>query len=311
MQIVKELAELTPKQETMLTIGVFDGVHLGHQHLIKRLNKQAAERRLQSGVVTFRGHPQEVLYPQIELTFLTTIEERIGLIQNLGVELIATIPFTPEIAQLSARQFISLLKEQAKMQGLVIGPDFALGRGREGNATVLKALGQELGFTVTSVTQLTVAGQVVSSTLIREALSRGDMKQVTRLLGRHFTLSGVVVTGSKRGKSLGFPTANIAPEPGRALPPDGVYVTWAEVDNELYRAATNIGVRPTFNGGERMIEAYVLDFNGDLYGRKVALQFIERIRDEIHFATTEELQRQIDSDVERARAILKQKRGSS
>jgi len=311
MQIVKELAELTPKQETMLTVGVFDGVHLGHQHLIKRLNKQAAERRLQSGVVTFRGHPQEVLYPQIELTFLTTIEERIGLIQNLGVELIATIPFTPEIAQLSARQFISLLKEQAKMQGLVIGPDFALGRGREGNATVLKALGQELGFTVTSVTQLTVAGQVVSSTLIREALSRGDMKQVTRLLGRHFTLSGVVVTGSKRGKSLGFPTANIAPEPGRALPPDGVYVTWAEVDNELYRAATNIGVRPTFNGGERMIEAYVLDFNGDLYGRKVALQFIERIRDEIHFATTEELQRQIDSDVERARALLKQKRGSS
>jgi riboflavin kinase/FMN adenylyltransferase len=311
MQIVKELAELTPKQETMLTIGVFDGVHLGHQHLIKRLNKQAAERGLLSGVVTFRGHPQEVLYPQIELTFLTTIEERIGLIQNLGVEFIAILSFTPETAQLSARQFISLLKEHAKMQGLLIGPDFALGRGREGNATVLKALGQELGFTVTSVPQLTVAGQVVSSTLIREALSRGDMKQVTRLLGRHFTLSGVVVTGSKRGKSLGFPTANIAPEATQALPPDGVYVTWAQIDNELYRAATNIGISPTFNGGERMIEAYVLDFNGDLYGRKVALQFIERIRDEIHFATAEELQRQIDRDVKRARALLKQKRGSS
>lgn len=309
MEIVKELAELTPKQETMLTIGVFDGVHLGHQHLIKRLKKQAAERGLLSGVLTFRGHPQEVLYPQMALTFLTSLEERISLIQNLGVEFIAVLSFTAETAQLSARQFVSLLKEQLKMQGLVIGPDFALGRGREGNATVLKALGQELGFTVTSVPQLTVEGQLVSSTRIRETLSRGDIKQVARLLGRHFTLSGVVVTGGERGRVLGFPTANIAPEPGRALPADGVYVTWARVDSKLYRAVTNIGVRPTFGGGERTIETYVLDFNGDLYGRKVALQFIERVRGEIQFATPEELQQQIDSDVERARALLKQKRG--
>ncbi len=309
MQIVKELAELTPKQETMLTIGVFDGVHLGHQHLIKRLKKQAAERGLLSGVVTFRGHPEAVLYPQMELAFLTSLEERISLIQNLGVEFIAVLSFTPELAQLSAREFVSLLKEQLKMQGLVIGPDFALGRGREGNATVLTALGQELGFTVTSVPQLTVEGQLVSSTRIRETLSRGDIKQVARLLGRHFTLSGVVVTGGERGRVLGFPTANIAPEPGRAVPADGVYVTWARVDSKLYRAVTNIGIRPTFGGGERMIETYVLDFNGDLYGRKVALQFIERVRGEIQFATPEELQRQIGSDVERARALLKQKRG--
>lgn len=309
MQIVKELAELTPERETMLTIGVFDGVHLGHQHLIKRLNKEAAERGLLSGVVTFRGHPQEMLCPEIELTFLTSVEERISLIQNLGVEFITILSFTPEIAQLSARQFVSSLKEQLKMQGLVIGPDFALGRGREGNATVLNALGQELGFTVTSVPQLTVEGQVVSSTLIRQALSRGDMKLVARLLGRHFTLSGVVVIGGERGRLLGFPTANMTPEPSRALPPDGVYVTWAGVDNELYPAVTNIGIRPTFGGGERTIEAHILDFNGDLYGGKVALQFVERVRGEIHFATPEELQRQIDRDVERARALLKQKRG--
>jgi riboflavin kinase/FMN adenylyltransferase len=309
MQIVKELAELTPERETMLTIGVFDGVHLGHQHLIKRLNKEAAERGLLSGVVTFRGHPQEMLCPEIELTFLTSVEERISLIQNLGVEFITILSFTPEIAQLSARQFVSSLKEQLKMQGLVIGPDFALGRGREGNATVLNALGQELGFTVTSVPQLTVEGQVVSSTLIRQALSRGDMKLVARLLGRHFTLSGVVIIGGERGRLLGFPTANMTPEPGRALPPDGVYVTWAGVDNELYPAVTNIGIRPTFGGGERTIEAHILDFNGDLYGGKVALQFVERVRGEIHFATPAELQRQIDRDVERARALLKQKRG--
>jgi riboflavin kinase/FMN adenylyltransferase len=309
MQIVKELAELTSEQETMLTVGVFDGVHLGHQHLIKKLNEQAAERKLLSGVVTFRGHPEEVLCPQIKLAFLTSLEERISLIQNLGVEFTAILSFTPEVAQLSARQFVSSLKEQLKMQGLVIGPDFALGRGREGNATVLNALGQELGFTVTSVPKLTVEGQVVSSTLIREALSQGDMKRVARLLGRYFTLSGVVVTGSKRGRLLGFPTANIAPQPSRALPPDGVYVTWAQIDNKLYRAATNIGVSPTFDGGERMIEAYVLDFNGDLYGCQVTLQFIERIRDEVHFATPEELQQQIDRDVEIAKAVLKKKRG--
>ena len=304
MQIIEQLAELSPNQETMLTIGVFDGVHLGHQHLIEKLKEQAAEKGLLSGVVTFREHPQEVLSPQTQLTFLSSLEERINLIRNLGIEFIAALPFTLELAKLGTRQFISSIKEQLKMRGLVIGPDFALGRGREGNAAVLSTLGQELGFTVTSVPYLMIEGHVVSSTLIREALSCGDMKGVARLLGRNFSLSGMVVTGDDRGRALGFPTANIVPESNRALPADGVYVTWARVDDEIYKSATNIGFSPTFGGRERTVEVHLIDFSGDLYGRQLTIQFVERVRGEVRFTTPEELKRQIDSDVQRARAIL-------
>lgn len=304
MQIIEQLAELSPNQETMLTIGVFDGVHLGHQHLIEKLKEQAAEKGLLSGVVTFREHPQEVLSPQTQLTFLSSLEERINLIRNLGIEFIAALPFTLELAKLGTRQFISSIKEQLKMRGLVIGPDFALGRGREGNAAVLSSLGQELGFTVTSVPYLMIEGHVVSSTLIREALSCGDMKGVMRLLGRNFSLSGMVVTGDDRGKALGFPTANIVPESNRALPADGVYVTWARVDDEIYKSATNIGVSPTFGGKERTVEVHLIDFSGDLYGRQLTIQFVERVRGEVRFTTPEELKKQIDTDVQRARAIL-------
>lgn len=304
MQIIEQLAELSPNQETMLTIGVFDGVHLGHQHLIEKLKEQAAEKGLLSGVVTFREHPQEVLSPQTQLTFLSSLEERINLIRNLGIEFIAALPFTLELAKLGTRQFISSIKEQLKMRGLVIGPDFALGRGREGNAAVLSSLGQELGFTVTSVPYLMIEGHVVSSTLIREALSCGDMKGVMRLLGRNFSLSGMVVTGDDRGKALGFPTANIVPESNRALPADGVYVTWARVDDEIYKSATNIGLSPTFGGKERTVEVHLIDFSGDLYGRQLTIQFVERVRGEVRFTTPEELKKQIDTDVQRARAIL-------
>ena len=301
---MEELAELSPNQETMLTIGVFDGVHLGHQHLIEKLKEQAAEKGLLSGVVTFQRHPQQVLAPQTQLTFLSSLEERLNLIRNLGIEFIAALPFTLELAELGARQFISSIKEHLKMRGLVIGPDFALGREREGNAAALNALGQELGFTVTSVPYLMIEGHVVSSTLIREALSRGDMKGVARLLGRNFSLSGMVVTGDDRGKALGFPTANIVPESNRALPCDGVYVTWARVDDEIYKSATNIGGSPTFGGKERAVEVHLIDFSGDLYGRQLTIQFVERVRGEIRFTTPEELKRQIDRDVQQARAIL-------
>jgi riboflavin kinase/FMN adenylyltransferase len=305
MQLIWELGSWTPEVGTTLTIGVFDGVHLGHRHLIEELKREAAERGLLSGVVTFRRHPQEVLAPEAKLTFLTTLEERIDLIRSLGIELIVPLSFTTELAQLSARSFVSLLQQHLRMQGLVLGPDFALGRGREGDAVALNALGQELGFSVTSVPYLRVGGQVVSSTTIREALSRGDVEAVSRLLGRYFSLSGAVVSGVERGRSLGFPTANIALEPGRALPADGVYIARAYIDGEIYMAVTNIGVRPTFGGGEWTVEVYILDFHGDLYGRKLTMELVQRVRGEMYFATPEELKMQIERDVQRARAVLR------
>ena len=303
--MISELANFRPERGTLLTIGVFDGVHLGHQHLIEMLNQQAAARNLLSGVVTFSRHPRAVLSPQTKLARLTTLEERTSLFKSLGVDLVVPIPFDSEVAKLSAREFVAILQEHLRMQGLIIGPNFALGRGREGNVDALKALGQELGFTVEVVGPLTVGNHMASSTAIREALSRGDMETTSKLLGRHFSLSGVVVGGRERGQVLGFPTANLEVDSEHALPADGVYATLGHIGDKVYRSVTNIGMRPTFNERERTIEVFLIDFAGDIYGQKLTIDIIERLRGEMKFAGSEELVAQISKDVERAREILK------
>jgi riboflavin kinase/FMN adenylyltransferase len=245
-----------------------------------------------------------VLLPQSKLPFLTNLEERLELIGNLGIEFIVPLSFTQELSQLSARQFISLLKEHLRMRGLVIGPNFALGRGREGDVSLLTSLGREMGFPVTTVPYLRMEGQAVSSTAIREALSYGDVERASRLLGRHFALSGMVVSGVERGRELGFPTANIATEPERALPADGVYVTKAHIGGEVHKAVTNIGFRPTFGGEGRTVEVYLLNFAGELYGQRLTIELVGRLRGEVQFATAEELRAQIGKDVEQAKAVL-------
>jgi len=304
MQIEQELAELSPGRDMLITIGVFDGVHLGHKHLISQLKEQARQQNLLSGVVTFRQHPQAVLSPRTRLPFLTDLSQRISLLKNEGVEAVVTLSFTRELAQLTAREFISLLKEYLRMRGLVIGYDFALGRDREGGSGTLHALGQAMNFTVTVVPPLILDGEVVSSTAVRNALANGDMKRVHKLSGRYFSLHGRVVTGVGRGVQLGFPTANLGVSPEQALPADGVYATWAHIDNKAYPAMTNIGQRPTFGGGERTVEVYVLDYHSDLYEHEMKIDVIERLRDEKKFATAEELKRQIAEDVKQGRAIL-------
>ena len=225
MQLLEDLKWSAPERETILTIGVFDGVHLGHQHLIASLREQASKRGLLSCAITFREHPQVVLSPQSKLTYLTTLEERTYLLKSLGVEFIAVLSFTWKLSQLPARQFMTLLQDQFKMQGLVIGLDFALGRGKEGDATALQALGRELHFTVEVVPPLMLEGQIVSSTAIRAALAQGDVSLVRELLGRFFSLTGEVTGGDGRGRLLGFPTANLALSPDQALPKDGIYAT--------------------------------------------------------------------------------------
>ena len=306
VQLVSELSAFTPERETLLTIGVFDGVHLGHRHLIKKLTQQAAEGNFLSGVVTFSSNPKAVLSPQTKMARLTTIEERIGLLRKLGVDLVVPLTFTAEVAALSAREFVLYLKRYLKMRGLVIGPNFALGRGREGNAAALQSLGQELGFTVEIVKPLMGEGSLVSSTAVRETLARGDMKTTTKLLGRYFSLSGPVVGGAERGHHiLGFPTANIQLDPEQALPEDGVYATLARVGDEVHQSVTNIGVKPTFGKGERTVEVHILGFSGDLYGQKLTIELVERLRAEMKFAGPEELSAQIKKDVEQAKTILK------
>jgi len=306
VQLVSELSSFTTERETLLTIGVFDGVHLGHRHLIRTLTQRAAEGNLLSGVVTFSSNPKGVLSPQTKMARLITLEERIGLLRRLGVDLVVPLTFTTEVAALSAREFVLYLKKYLKMRGLIIGPNFALGRGREGNAATLQSLGQELGFTVEVVKPLMVENTLVSSTAVRKALARGDMKTTTKLLGRYFSLSGPVVGGAERGHHiLGFPTANIQVEPEQAIPEDGVYATLTNIGDKVQQSVTNIGVKPTFGKGERTVEVHILGFTGELYGQKLTIELVERLRAEMKFAGPEELSAQIKNDVERAKKILK------
>lgn len=304
MQVETELAKFSPKKDMLLTIGVFDGVHLGHRHLIAKLTGLARQQGSQSGVITFRRHPREVLAPRTSLPFLTDIERRIELLRNEGVEAVISLSFTPELAKLSPQEFLGLLKKHLRMRGLVIGPDFALGRNREGNTDALHHLGQEMGFSLTVVPPLLIDGEVVSSTAIRQALAKGDMKRAQKLMGRSFSLHGRVVRGDRRGVELGFPTANVETDREQALPADGVYTSRAYIDAQAYPAMTNIGINPTFGGDRRLVEVYIMDYEGDLYGRDLAIDIIERLRGEIKFDTPEELKKQIAEDVKRGKAIL-------
>ena len=304
MPVEEELARLSPEKDTLLTIGVFDGVHLGHKYLISQLKEHARQQNLLAVVVTFRRHPQEVLSPQTKLPFLTDLDERTNLLKNEGVDTIITLPFTREFAQLSAREFVSLLKKYLRMRGIVIGPDFALGRNREGNANTLRTLGQDMNFSVTVVPPVVINDEVASSTAIRKALADGDMKKVHQLIGRSFSLHGHVITGAGRGVELGFRTTNLDIDPEQALPADGVYATWAYVDDRAYQSMTNIGKCPTFGYNERTVEVYLLNYDSDLYGRELKIDIIERLRDEKQFDTVEELKKQITEDVNQGIAIL-------
>jgi riboflavin kinase/FMN adenylyltransferase len=304
MQVEEELAKVSPGKETLLAIGVFDGVHLGHKRLLSRLTELARRESLLSGVVTFHPHPREVLLHAPDLVYLTTIDEKVDLLRKEGVGAVITLSFTPELAQLTARSFVTLLKKHLRMRGMVIGPDFALGRGRQGDVDTLRTLGQELNFSVTVIPEVKINGDVISSTTIRNALTAGDMKQVNRLLGRAYSLQGEVTTGAGRGAGLGFPTANLTVDPRKTLPPEGVYVTWAYLDGQPYQSMTNIGRRLTFGENELIVEVLLMDYKDNLYGRRLKIDIIERLRDEKRFNNVDELKKQIAADVEQGRAIL-------
>jgi riboflavin kinase/FMN adenylyltransferase len=304
MEIEQEFASITPQGETLLTIGVFDGVHAGHRYLLEKLQQRAAEKNLLSGVVTFNPHPQSVLHPHNQLPWLSSLEDRVRAFQELGINIVAVLTFTLKVAQLSAREFMSLVKKQLRMRGIMVGPDFVLGQGREGNINMLRALGREMEFSVEVIPPYTIDGEVVSSTLIRQALAQGDMRKVERLMGRYFYLGGKVITSDKRGRVLGFPTANLDIKPQQALPGNGIYATIAQVDGKKFPSATNIGIRPTFGEGGKTVETHLLNYKGDLYGKDMRLEFVQKLRDEQRFPSSEELKVQIEKDVRAVAAIL-------
>ncbi len=298
------LGELTVAgldKDTALTIGVFDGVHRGHLYLLDALRERATERDLAAGVITLHPHPALVLDPRASIAYLTSLEERVRLLRESGVDFALPLTFTPEVARLTAAEFAAALQERLRMRFLLVGPDFALGRGRQGDAATLVEIGRQMGFEVESLAPLVENGIVVSSSAIRAALEAGDIDTANDLLGRPFTLHGPVVRGVERGRIIGFPTANLAIGSGLALPPFGVYVTLALVDGTGYASVINIGRRPTFDNGERTVEVHIMDFDGDLYGKEVRVDVLKRLRGEVRFDGAEALSEQIRRDVAAAR----------
>ncbi len=317
MRIFRDIRDAALPGPTFLTIGNFDGLHRGHQMLLARLCDNAAAPGALSALLTFHPHPLTVLRPGTPLELLTTPEDRLRLAAALGVDVGIVQPFTPELAQLGPMDFLQLLRTHLGLVGLTVGPDFALGRNRAGTLDVLAALGREMGFVLDVVQPVQVAGEEVRSLTIRQALRAGEVERVCAMLGREYAVSGVVVEGDRRGRTIGIPTANLRVAEERLLPADGVYATWAWIDDpaaalwttQRLAGVTNIGVRPTVGGTERRVECHLFDFprageSGDLYGKRVTLAFVQRLRPEERFANLDALIAQIQRDMAAARAIL-------
>jgi len=299
-----ELARHNPGRPTLLTIGVFDGVHRGHLHLLGHLVARAREKGCPAGVVTFRTHPEKVLGRRDTIPWICTLKERTRLLRAAGVDVVVPITFTRDVADLSPREFVLLLQKQLNMSGLVLGPDFALGHHRLGDPDYLRMIGEELGFRVEVVKPARLGGEVISSSAIRQLLAEGDINKVGEMLGRRFSLEGRVVEGDRRGRILGFPTANISMQPEQAMPRDGIYATVARRGRQRLNSVTNIGVRPTFDGLKRLVETHIMDYDGDLYDKKLTIDLVARLRDEMRFKGAEELKLQMAKDVQNARDIL-------
>ena len=303
MSFSQLLAGYTPYRDTVLTVGVFDGVHLGHRHLLDYLMDWAGSVCIPA-VVTFSNRPVTVFRPGTFPSYLTTPDHKVDLLREAGIELVVPLEFTQELSEVPARQFAELLSGTLRMKGLVLGPDSALGRGREGDMAYMQAEGERLGFWVRSVPPLEMNGQPVKSRVVRKALVAGDVSGGARLLGRNHTLSGRVVVGDQRGRTLGFPTANIDIYPGLLWPGDGIYATWAHFGGKRHLSATSIGVRPTFGLTQRLVEVYVMDFSGDLYGQPMTVEFVDKVRNQETFADIDALIARIEQDVADSRDVL-------
>lgn len=307
MQLFRDFETVQLNGPTVLTIGTFDGLHLGHQSLIQQLKAAAARLQAQSAVIAFHPRPKAVLAPHLSNNdYLTTPEERIELFGALDLDVLVLTPFTREFAQTTAEAFMQLLVDRFNLRELWAGHDFALGKNRAGNIEKLTALGQELGYIVQTFEPLLVDEHVVSSTRIRQLIAAGEVAAAAQLLGRPPSLRSYVVQGAQRGRILGFPTANFAVPPERLLPANGVYATWATRANngQRYASVTNVGVRPSFDDPTRTVEAYIFDFDENIYGETFTLEFIKHLRPEKKFNGIDQLVAQIKRDADQARAIL-------
>jgi riboflavin kinase/FMN adenylyltransferase len=286
---------------TVLTLGVFDGLHLGHQLIVRTVVEGARASGAVPTVITFDPHPRAVLHPESAPPLLQTLDQKVEALSLLGIEQTIVIRFTQEFARVRAAEFLrDVVRDRLQAREVYLGRGFAFGHEREGDIELLRRVSGELGFTASEVPEVRLRGRRISSSLVRELLSAGEVNLARRMLGRPYGVEGRVVRGHERGRTLGFPTANLLPR-NRVIPRAGVYVTATLAGGAWRRSVTNVGVRPTFEpGAETSVETFVLGWEGDLYGDVVRVRFLRRLRDEMKFASVGELKRQIDRDVGRA-----------
>ncbi|MBN1428425.1 MAG: bifunctional riboflavin kinase/FAD synthetase [Anaerolineae bacterium] len=305
MRHVYSLDQVTLSQPSVVTIGVFDGVHRGHHYLLTQLVDQARANHQTAVVLTFFPHPRIVISGNQSRFYLTLPEAKARIMEALGVDLVITHPFDDSVRQIRAASFVETLLENLNLRSLWVGADFTLGYQREGNVDFLQAAAHRHGFELRVVDMMDAGGERVSSSRVRDALSNGDVTEAARLLGRSYRIAGRVVKGAGRGHTIGFPTANIEVPNEQAIPAHGVYICQAMFDQTQIPAVTNVGLRPTFDGtGSSTIEAHLLDFSGDLYSHPIELDFVARLRGEQKFSTPQALIDQINRDIDQARIIL-------
>lgn len=311
MLTFRDIRQAHLTEPTAITIGNFDGLHLGHQALLDQTRRIAAARGLRTAILTFDPHPLAVFRPQEPLLLMTSARERLMLAAEHGIDYGIAHPFTRDTANLEAHEFIALLKQHLGLGALVVGPDFALGRNRSGDIPRLRALGEEYGYSVHVLEPFLLGDVPVRSSVVRDLLLEGDVDAAARLLGRPYRVAGSVQAGDQRGRQVGIPTANVAAPADKLLPADGVYATRTIVPTfggaRVYNSATNIGLRPTVDGTERRVESHLLDFPppdqiDDLYDQTLAVEFLGRLRGEQRFAGVADLVRQIHLDIEHAQS---------
>ncbi len=307
MKIIRD-ADNVPEElkGSIVTIGNFDGVHLGHRELLKKIVREAEAIDKKSVVITFDPHPQKIIHPERRPFFLLTpLDEKLELIESCGLDAVLLITFSIEFASITAGEFVDdILWGKLRLSKLLVGYDYVFGKGKAGDAEYLKASGRRLGFEVEEIGAVRTGGMIASSTNIRLSILAGNVRLASDMLGRPYGVSGTVVKGFRRGTDIGYPTANIESE--KVIPATGVYAIMAELEGTRQHGVINIGNNPTFGNEEISAEVHLLDFKGDIYGKNITVFFIERLRDERKFGSPAELVRQIEKDIEKARAILSQ-----
>ncbi len=308
MAKITSLSNVKKQPNSVVTVGTFDGVHEGHRALMEKLVRQASSKNARSVVITFDPHPRSIIHSKSQgIQLLTTLKERAEVLETMGVDELVVIPFTRDFSLFSSEQFVKeVIYDKIGISEFVIGYDHHFGKNRSGTIETLYSLASKLSFDVSVVSKREMGTTTISSTVIRnEIQEHGDMNRASELLGRPYLLNALVIHGDERGRTIGFPTANLQPEhPDKAIPKNGIYAVKVRVDNTWYNGMMNIGIRPTFNGQKKSLEVHIFDFNQMIYGKTVQIRFFDRIRDEQKFEGLEDLKAQLNKDKQTALTIF-------